>query len=452
MATTAGAKKPTSGKARPASKAPKAPKAPRTQARTAAGKAVPAKRRSRPAAARPPSRRAAPRRARRRLFGADGVLGGPDFLGGHGHDIVGLTLVAVGVLAAFGIYGDLAGPAGRALATVAADAVGQARPVVPLALVALGAVMIVRRPRENLGRMIVGAALLTVSGAGLVHLVQGSPSMDASLATLRSAGGVLGGVVASPLSALLARQGAAVVLVAIAGMGTLIVAQTDIRHAGAAAGRALRALGVMATTGVRALSNGGGATDADDAPTPRPPVSVTGALPDLTSSAGAAGTPDPAEADPQPPAAEPEIPTLVHVPTEAEPEGEQLAIDLGPAAVPDAWKLPPMADLKRGATHEVDQRLVEAEGRALESALAAHGVDTRLVGMTVGPTVTRFELALGPGVKVARVTNLHRDIAYVMGSPDVRILAPIPGRSAIGVEVPNKVRQLVLLGDILASP
>jgi S-DNA-T family DNA segregation ATPase FtsK/SpoIIIE len=111
-----------------------------------------------------------------------------------------------------------------------------------------------------------------------------------------------------------------------------------------------------------------------------------------------------------------------------------------------------MGDLKRGTTHEVDQRLVEAEGRTLESALAAHGVDTTLVGMTVGPTVTRFELALGPGVKVARVTNLHRDIAYAMASPDVRILAPIPGRSAIGVEVPNKVRQLVLLGDILASP
>jgi S-DNA-T family DNA segregation ATPase FtsK/SpoIIIE len=102
--------------------------------------------------------------------------------------------------------------------------------------------------------------------------------------------------------------------------------------------------------------------------------------------------------------------------------------------------------------HEVDQALVEAEGRTLERALAAHGVDTALVGMTVGPTVTRYELALGPGVKVARVTNLHKDIAYAMASADVRILAPIPGRSAIGVEVPNKQRQLVLVGDILTSP
>ena len=87
----------------------------------------------------------------------------------------------------------------------------------------------------------------------------------------------------------------------------------------------------------------------------------------------------------------------------------------------------------------------------LEESLASHGVETRLVGMTVGPTVTRYELELGAGVKVARVTTLQRDIAYAMAATDVRILAPIPGRSAIGVEVPNHTRQLVSLGDILAS-
>ena len=94
---------------------------------------------------------------------------------------------------------------------------------------------------------------------------------------------------------------------------------------------------------------------------------------------------------------------------------------------------------------------VEARGQVLQESLRQHGVDTTLVGMTVGPTVTRFELELGPGVKVARVTSLQRDIAYAMAATDVRILAPIPGRSAIGVEVPNHARQLVALGDLLVS-
>ena len=108
--------------------------------------------------------------------------------------------------------------------------------------------------------------------------------------------------------------------------------------------------------------------------------------------------------------------------------------------------------LKKAKAAEIDKKLVEALGQTLESSLAAHGVETRLVGMTVGPTVTRYELELGPGVKVAKVTSLNKDIAYAMASADVRILAPIPGRSAIGVEVPNKQRQLVALGDILSSP
>nr|MDQ2726190.1 DNA translocase FtsK [Actinomycetota bacterium] len=136
----------------------------------------------------------------------------------------------------------------------------------------------------------------------------------------------------------------------------------------------------------------------------------------------------------------------------ADQDPEQLRIALGPAAEPGRWKLPSIGLLKRSKVAEIDQRMVESLGRTLEHALAAHGVETRLVGMTVGPTVTRYELELGPGVKVAKVTNLQRDIAYAMAAADVRILAPIPGRSAIGVEVPNTQRQLVAVGDILASP
>ncbi len=137
---------------------------------------------------------------------------------------------------------------------------------------------------------------------------------------------------------------------------------------------------------------------------------------------------------------------------EAAEESAQLEIELGPAAKSSPWKLPSPSLLHRTGAHEVDRSAVDAAGRALEHALAQHGVETRLVGMVVGPSVTRFELELAPGVKVNRVTSLHKDIAYAMASPDVRILAPIPGRQAIGVEVPNIDRRIVALGDVLASP
>ena len=124
----------------------------------------------------------------------------------------------------------------------------------------------------------------------------------------------------------------------------------------------------------------------------------------------------------------------------------------GPGEQLGSWTLPPAAFLHRTGAQTINRAEVEARGRVLQESLAQHGVDTSLVGMTVGPTVTRYELELGPGVKVARVTSLQRDIAYAMAAVDVRILAPIPGRSAIGVEVPNHTRQLVALGDLLAAP
>ncbi len=122
-----------------------------------------------------------------------------------------------------------------------------------------------------------------------------------------------------------------------------------------------------------------------------------------------------------------------------------------PSVADSPWKLPSLKLLNSSGARSVDQKAVAASGERLEKALASHGVDAHLVGMVVGPTVTRFELELGEGVKVSKITSLNRDIAYAMASADVRILAPIPGRQAIGIEVPNTDRQIVALGDLLRS-
>jgi DNA segregation ATPase FtsK/SpoIIIE, S-DNA-T family len=149
--------------------------------------------------------------------------------------------------------------------------------------------------------------------------------------------------------------------------------------------------------------------------------------------------------------AEADQPVPIHLPPAPEPVDVDALEAARPSPPGGVWRLPPLSLLHRSESAEIDRLLIESKGRSLERALAAHGVETHLVGMTVGPTVTRYELELGAGVKVARVLSLQKDIAYAMAAADVRILAPIPGRSAIGVEVPNAQRQLVAVGDILTS-
>ena len=384
----------------------------------------------------------------------------------------------VGVVAGLGIYADVAGPVGRALAQGFGAAVGVASWVVPLALVALG-VVLVRGPTSSdedqapdpagLVRPIVGAVLVLVAVCGLLDLAKGRPTFADPVDDLVAAGGAVGAAVGGSLARLLGVWGAGLALVAVAAIGLLVLTRTSVR---AAAGRT--AAGVRPVTGAlgkafsplfevgdqhRADGGAEGDTtidlrsgpydvDAEDRPAKRrrgptasdpeaPSVQVAGERDLPTGAAGA----DPSAAD-----ADDEMDG------DGEPaEVTQLEIGLGPASERSPWKLPAAKLLHRSEAQEVDRLAVEARGRSLEAALAEHGVETRLVGMVVGPTVTRYELELGPGVKVARVTSLHKDIAYAMASADVRILAPIPGRQAIGVEVPNASREVVALGDILGS-
>jgi S-DNA-T family DNA segregation ATPase FtsK/SpoIIIE len=118
----------------------------------------------------------------------------------------------------------------------------------------------------------------------------------------------------------------------------------------------------------------------------------------------------------------------------------------------EGYVTPPLELLKLGGGESHSRRALEDTARELEETLRQHGVDARLTKIVPGPTVTRYEIELAPGVKVSRVTGLSHDIAYALATPDVRLLAPIPGKSAIGVEVPNRRRRLVTLGDVLRSP
>jgi len=383
---------------------------------------------------------------------------------GHGADAGGLVLIGLGLLCALGVYGDLAGPAGRAVADAAGAVVGLARVAVPPALVLVGVALVRLEDRDPApdpapaARLAVGAALLAVGVTGLLHLAGGRPGPGDGIDGMADAGGLLGAATALPLAGLTSAWGATIAEVTIVLVALLLLTRVSVRVAAAST-----------AAGVRPLARGGrrlievlfdtpiGPDGASPTDGRGPTVVVGGESIDLTSATGPAAPFDQDEAGEAAAVAGAPAPRRRRPAAPSEPlgpvtEAEQLHIDLGPAAQPSPWRLPKVDLLHRAGAHEVDRRLVEETGRTLEQALAEHGVETRLVGMVVGPTVTRYELELAPGVKVARVTSLHKDIAYAMATPDVRILAPIPGRQAIGVEVPNARRQLVALGDLLTSP
>jgi S-DNA-T family DNA segregation ATPase FtsK/SpoIIIE len=407
---------------------------------------------------------------------------------GHRADLAGLVGILVGVLCGLGVYGgEAGGPVGRGADRLVGLLVGGAGVLVPVALLVAGVLLIRGRvapepvadpetgeipvAAHGPARRALGGALLAIAGLGLLHLAQGAPALDAPGDELEAAAGIVGALVGEPLRALVATGGALAVLLLLAVAGVVLLLDLTLRTASQ---KALAGVRPAAAGGARAFGSlfhldreKGEAIPAvdgrglDDPSELAPTVTVPGDTPasvrvaqgvvDLTDGAApAGGIYDFESEDGGSPA--PKRRRRPKTPPEPVEDPEQLAIDLGPGAEPSAWKLPPAKLLTRAGAQSVDRKAVEEVGHHLERALAEHSVETRLVGMTVGPTVTRYELELGPGVKVARVTSLHRDIAYAMATPDVRILAPIPGKQAIGVEIPNVKKQLVTVGDILASP
>jgi S-DNA-T family DNA segregation ATPase FtsK/SpoIIIE len=347
-------------------------------------------------------------------------------LGRQTDDVWGLVLVVLAILVTLAFIGR-AGPVGEGLANGSTFLLGVWRFALPVALAGIGLALIIGKPREGARRLVVGGITTFIGTLALFHLLTGAISLRPNIELVQERGGAVGALIAFPMRRILGTWGAFVVLASAIGMGVLIMTHTTVRELFHGVADMFRRAREMARSAFVTVEK----------KVPARVVAPVAAV--VTPRQGKHSKPKPVKTQPVKPEPAPPVP-------ERAPSVVK-TVDL----TKTDYELPPLALLEGGTGGEVNRRSLEDTARQLEDTLLQHGVDATLTKIVPGPTVTRYEIELAPGVKVNRVSNLSHDIAYALATPDVRLLVPIPGKSAIGVEVPNTKRRLVSLGDILAS-
>ena len=370
---------------------------------------------------------------------------------GRQSEFSAIAFILLGIIVGLAVYLRLAGPVGRGADTALGCLLGLGRYALPPIFIAVGIAHLRADETPNRMKLALGWGGVVLASLGILHVTKG-PDAFTGVDALGGAGGWLGALLGQTLGSAVGAIAAVIVLIAVIVGCSLLITSLSLKDAASKVGEVSAKIFGGASSRMRSaaqnlstLSSEKQDVESDDEPyddeaDPTPPMFIV--------EPEDRHVPEVVDEEPEAPKPEPKKPTPEVVVDEPHTQGQ---LDTGPSPKKGSWKLPPASYLVRSGKQAIDQAEVDQRGRDLEEALQAHGVDVRLVDKTVGPTVTRFELELGSGVKVARVTSLQKDIAYAMAATDVRILAPIPGKSAIGIEVPNKTRQLVSLGDLMAS-
>jgi S-DNA-T family DNA segregation ATPase FtsK/SpoIIIE len=345
-------------------------------------------------------------------------------------ELVGLGLVCVGLfLTAVLTFGWDGGVVGREVEEALDAAVGAARHLLPFALLAVGTLLVGRSSLVDVKPFRTGLVLLGLGLLAMLGSERGGALGDGLESVLGRAVGETGTFL---LGAFLLSAG--IILVTGASVGALIRRSAHAARETAAAAR--RNVPRLVPQPPPLLS-------ADKGPS-RPPVDGEAAYPDVVGSSESNGTQPlllaQLEEEPQPADGEPEEPPL---------EPAALSPFENAPTAQDDYRLPDPGVLKRSrATSGQPAKVSERTAEALLQALGHFGIEATLSGQVAGPRVTRYELQLAPGTKVGKVAALKDDLAYALATTEIRILAPIPGKQAVGVEVPNLSPNIVTLGDI----
>jgi DNA segregation ATPase FtsK/SpoIIIE, S-DNA-T family len=419
------------------------------------------------------------RRKRRRSRGSWPPLELPRLEQRH-WDLIGLALVAFGAFFTCVLYfGWAGGEVGEALADGILFLLGGAGYLAPGALFAAGAAIVVRPMLPALhplktGALCLGAALTLGLAAGSFGLGPGDTARDGFLDAgyLREHGGLLGESLFWASAKLFSEAGSHILFVFLLLAGVLLITgasvagvvqatRTAANTTGARVRRTTRTFAPVATAPLPGDPMPGDPVEPPEPDDQEPVVRATHV--EAPALDAAERYPDLYEDEPEPEEEPAEDWGEPEPEPHAEPERDTEEIELEQegltpmgnhrSAVTEAddydYRLPKPSFLKRSnGAQKVDTKGIERTGAQLTEALSHFNVEARVIGTVTGPHVTRYELRLAPGTKVSKVSQLKDDLAYALAAEQVRILAPIPGKQAVGVEVPNRVRKMVHLGDV----
>jgi DNA segregation ATPase FtsK/SpoIIIE, S-DNA-T family len=364
--------------------------------------------------------------------------GAQDLDPAHQRDGLAFLVFILGLISAAGVWFSLDNVVGHGIYAAVFGLIGRLGFITPIIFIYF-AFRLFKAPDDSkaTGRIIVGTFVLLISITGLLHILNGSSGTGQT--AIRNGGGWIGYGISTPLVALVTTILAIPILLILLFFGILVITATPVS-------KVFGRISTLLHWGSDKVSDARAARaeekfEISDTPPFETPL-VQGFIHEEEEEL------DEESFDEEFTVEIPRDPTPVSAPVSSAPKHAKQMLLTGDTK----YELPSMDLLKAGPASKAKSKANDVVVAALTQVFEQFGVECRVTGFMRGPTVTRYEVELGNGVKVEAITALAKNISYAVASGDVRILSPIPGKSAVGIEIPNTDREIVALGDVLRSP